>query len=655
MIYAECRERNSVIKFNWSERKLPLNEFKNQSLRWRALKIIIISVLLLIGFVFILMSTVVYSRFSRIEQDHALENMKRVEQGFLNIVEALEIKSADWAIWDDTYQFIKDRNDAYITSNLSPSSLSNLQINDVVYFDTNANPTFKISLDWEKKIERPFQNEILKDFRSDSRFFKYPELTTVYSGVFMFSQGPLITVARPILNSQAQGPIEGTLVFAQDFDQEQLLKLSQRVKLNLKILPWDGRRVYQWEVRELNWKTLSGKVLIKDIYDQPAFILYAEIPREILRQALWSFGLLFVLLLITAALFTGIVFALIDRMFLKRLNVLTQQFVAIGNSVEIEGYLQMEGNDELTELTGSFNKIITEINKKREDINKVNQKLHENLKDTKHKNKLLEDSKRAILSILEDLEIEKKKVSKQKEDLEKVNLELDSFVYTASHDLRAPLRGISSFATFLYDDYKDKIDDDGKGYIEEIRKGAERLSRLIDDLLTLSRITRIKNPFEDVVVTELVRSILERIEFDVKSTKVDLVIQEDLPVIRCDRIKLEEVFLNLINNAIKFSSKNTEKLPRVEVGYKMDEEFHQFFVRDNGIGIAPEHHQQVFEMFKRLHSNREYEGTGAGLSIVKRVIDDHKGKVWIESVLGEGATFWFSISKNLKTADMDGE
>jgi light-regulated signal transduction histidine kinase (bacteriophytochrome) len=136
---------------------------------------------------------------------------------------------------------------------------------------------------------------------------------------------------------------------------------------------------------------------------------------------------------------------------------------------------------------------------------------------------------------------------------------------------------------------------------------------------------------------------------------VDLIIQPDMPVIKCDRIKMSEVFLNLVNIAIKFSSKNKKENPKVEIGYVDEGEFHKFYVKDNGIGIDPQYHQQIFGIFKRLHTAKEYEGTGAGLSIVKRVIDDHGGKIWIESELGKGATFYFTIPKALKTKKKIGE
>lgn len=242
----------------------------------------------------------------------------------------------------------------------------------------------------------------------------------------------------------------------------------------------------------------------------------------------------------------------------------------------------------------------------------------------------------------------KDNVEEQKKLLEEANRELDSFVYTVSHDLKAPLRGIAAFADLLKQDYGDKFDAVANDYITRISTGTRHMGQLIEDLLTLSRISRIKNPYENVDMNELMRSVTARIEFIVKEHAVDLRIARNLPVVRCDRIKIAEVFLNLLTNAIKFSSKNgKEKPPRVEVGYLERDDAHEFYVKDNGIGIDPKYHKEIFGIFRRLHKQSEYEGTGAGLCIVKKVIDDHRGSIRLESEPGKGAAFFFTIPKSL--------
>ncbi len=247
----------------------------------------------------------------------------------------------------------------------------------------------------------------------------------------------------------------------------------------------------------------------------------------------------------------------------------------------------------------------------------------------------------AVIQDISDRKIAEDKLEQERIALKKSNLELDSFVYTASHDLKAPLRGIHSFSKFLEEDYAHVLDEEGKNYLSRIRNGADRMTKLIDDLLSLSRISRQKNPFNNTPVEEMLQSVMERIEYDLEASEAELVIQKPMPVIFCDKIKMVEVFLNLMNNAIKFSKKNEK--PRVEVGCLERGGCYQFYVKDNGIGIDPQYHKKIFGIFQRLHTREEYEGTGAGLNIVQRVIEDHKGHIWIDSRLGDGATFYFSI------------
>lgn len=257
--------------------------------------------------------------------------------------------------------------------------------------------------------------------------------------------------------------------------------------------------------------------------------------------------------------------------------------------------------------------------------------------------RLLEEKNRELA---ENLRI----TSEQKAELEKVNKELDNFAHTVSHDIRSPLMGIMGYGTIIKSQYAGQFDERGQKAIDGILKGVNRLNAMIDDLLALTRLARVRNPYEHVDMGHLITTVLDRIEFKIKEHRAVVRVPDNLPLIYCDRIKIGEVFLNLVNNAIKFSSKNPHADPEVVIGYELVEGAHRFSVKDNGIGIAPENHEAVFEIFKRVDNHGEFEGTGAGLSIVQTVILDHGGKVWVESELGRGATFYFTIPDDLKPA-----
>jgi signal transduction histidine kinase len=231
--------------------------------------------------------------------------------------------------------------------------------------------------------------------------------------------------------------------------------------------------------------------------------------------------------------------------------------------------------------------------------------------------------------------------------LEKANKELDSFVYTVSHDLRTPLYGIQGMAKIFQREFYENVNNQGKELFERIMSATERMKTLIDDLLKLSRISRIKNPYEDTDIGQIIKSIQARLDFEIKKKNVELAVCDNMPVVHCDRIKIEEAFYNLINNAIKFSSKNNPT-PKVQIGYAKRDQVHEFYVKDNGIGIDKKNHSEIFGIFKRLHSSSEYEGSGAGLAIVKKIVEDHGGSIWVDSEPGKGATFYFTVPADLK-------
>ncbi|MBF0254087.1 MAG: hypothetical protein HQL11_03045 [Candidatus Omnitrophica bacterium] len=227
--------------------------------------------------------------------------------------------------------------------------------------------------------------------------------------------------------------------------------------------------------------------------------------------------------------------------------------------------------------------------------------------------------------------------------LVKVNTELDQFVYTVSHDLRTPVRAVSAFADFMKRDSWEKMDDTARAHLEKIMEGAVRLNGLIDDLLDLSRISRVKNPYNRVRMEDLVREALGRLEYEISRSKAQVHVRPDLGEAECDAVKITQVLVNLIGNALKFVPREGERAPVIEVGRKDSAGETRYFVKDNGIGIEPKFFERIFQMFVRLHPSGTYEGSGAGLSIVKRVIEDHGGRIWVESAAGEGATFFFTL------------
>jgi len=249
-----------------------------------------------------------------------------------------------------------------------------------------------------------------------------------------------------------------------------------------------------------------------------------------------------------------------------------------------------------------------------------------------------------LIGVITDItEIKKTKqlLEKHNIELEQSNQELDDFAYTVSHDLREPLRGIHNFSAFLMEDYAEKLDYTGKMMLETLSTLSKRLDDQILAILNYSRIGRADLPTEETDMNSLLRDVLDSLQFSLDESHVAVWIPRPLPAVRCDKVRIAEVFQNLISNAIKYNDK-IEKW--IEIGYNGDETKPVFYVRDNGIGIAEKHFKNIFKIFKRLHSKNLYGGgTGAGLTIVKKIIERHGGKIWLLSELSKGSTFYFTL------------
>jgi len=227
--------------------------------------------------------------------------------------------------------------------------------------------------------------------------------------------------------------------------------------------------------------------------------------------------------------------------------------------------------------------------------------------------------------------------------LETVNLELESFSYSVAHDLRAPLRGILGFSTALLEDHAGQLDDEGRRFVRYLGDSAREMARLIEDLLTLARVTRGDLQRERVQVSDLARAVLARLAAEQPERQVQIAIEPGL-IARCDARLLAIVLENLIGNAWKFTSKSTGA--RIEIG-RIDENGRPaWFVRDNGAGFDMAHYEQLFGVFQRLHSTAEFEGTGIGLATVRRVIHRHGGRIRAEGKVGQGATFIFTLGED---------
>ncbi len=373
-----------------------------------------------------------------------------------------------------------------------------------------------------------------------------------------------------------------------------------------------------------------GWYVIAEISEEEVFAPIAELT----RMLLWA--------LICLSLLGLTLSILISR-------TITQPIVKLQHGVEEIGKGNLDyktgtkASDEIGQLSRAFDGMSTELKNSRVELEEYSRgleaKVEERTKELDEKAKEAEEQTIASLNLLQDVTETKIELETAKSELKAKNTELERFTYTVSHDLRSPLITVQGFVELLRKDLerneREKVENDLK-YIET---GTAKMEHLLNDTLRLSRIGRMVNPPEDVPFGEIVQETLEQTAQQIKSSGVEITVAEVFPTVQVDRMRIVEVLVNLVTNSINYMGEQPR--PKIDIGYRVDGEETVFFVRDNGIGIDKSQHEKVFELFYTV--DKSGKGTGAGLAIVKRIIEVHNGRIWIESEKDKGCTVCFTL------------
>ena len=315
----------------------------------------------------------------------------------------------------------------------------------------------------------------------------------------------------------------------------------------------------------------------------------------------------------------AIVVALLIAYFLSR--SISRPIVELRESAEeirrgnLDVEIEVQSRDELGELADTFSRMIAEIRENRENL-------------LKHKTEL----EKAVAERTAQLAV-------KMEELALSNKELEQFAYVASHDLQEPLRMVSSYVQLLARRYKGKLDPDADEFIDYAVAGALRMRKLINALLMLSRVDMRGQPFEPSDFTNVVKRSITNLKMAIDESAAEISCAQ-LPTVMANADQMTQLFQNLIGNAIKFRG---DEPPRIRIAAERKDGEWVFSVKDNGIGIAQEHFERIFNIFQHLHGKGEYEGTGIGLAVCKKIVEMHRGRIWVESTPGGGSTFYLTI------------
>ncbi len=316
---------------------------------------------------------------------------------------------------------------------------------------------------------------------------------------------------------------------------------------------------------------------------------------------------------------------------LKLQSGISKPIIELTKTTEIitqkEDYLirvEKKGYDEIGKLYDSFNKMISQINLRKNERDNAEELLRKSEAEVKVLNQKLEE-----------------RVKYRTSQLLAANKELEAFAYSVSHDLRAPLRSIDGFSQILLDEHKDKLNAQGKDFLNRVRNGAQKMSQLIDDILKLSKVTRSEMSIQKINLSSIANEIASSFQNSDPERKVKFTIHDSI-VANVDKQLMQIVLENLIGNAWKFTSKLSAAL--IEFGVYQKEEKNIYYVSDNGAGFNMKYSNKLFGAFQRLHDSKEFDGTGIGLATVQRIIHRHGGKVWAKGEVGKGATFYFTLA-----------
>jgi signal transduction histidine kinase len=575
---------------------------------------------LLMGVLLLTCQTIIMRGFEKLETQAAELNITRLHKSLEREFENLETIDGDWAPWDDSRDFVLGKNPAFPTSNLTQDSIKNLKIDFMIFFDKQCKIYNSSFIDSNGLLTSKLPEDLKVRILSEKELFDINDPAKAKSGLLIFSGGAVLVAAQPISNSAVTLPINGTLIIGRFLNEPLLDKLRKQTCLDFKIIDtfkdlFKLSRTKNY-IEIVNKKTLSGYTNLYELCSERNIVFKMDMLRDISEYGKHTIAYFVSISAAGGLLVMAILLYVLRVIVLKPLNKLTSNFEEIDRNHNISTKLYTERDDEIGSLARSFDALMNHLKQRIVEL----------------------DEKQSTTNCLNT------ELMKTTEKLQEANSELKSFVYVASHDLREPLRKITVFAEMLKNALNSKIEGSDLENLHYMIDGAERMKKMVDGLLVYSRVSTQPHPLQKVDLNEILNQICKfELAVLIEEKNVILNIPKRLPWIIGDASQIIQLLQNLIANGIKYQKQGNR--PEITITSKpAPDGMVKIEVTDNGIGIKPEFHTAIFTMFKRLHT-REYEGTGIGLSVCKKIIERHNGKIGIESQPDKGSTFWFTIAE----------
>jgi signal transduction histidine kinase len=569
------------------------------TLRKKTVLILCFSAILIVSLIIVASRGILFQRYMDLEKENLSLNSRRIESILMAQQDRYASYARDWAVWDSAYEYVTAPNRNFENENLVLDTFESLGIHFLVFADAKGNLIPGSGYDFQKKSEIPLPDSLSKVLGRIAAAVNGRRGDPGREGIFSLPEGLFLVATHPVLRSDGSGPAAGSIFMVRRVDEAFLARISSQAGIPVSLLPLNSSEVparLLIEAEEtgrrgdyrIEGDQIAGFLLLKDMNGIPIGAMKFLLPRQIYDQGRRTLTIFVALFVFFSVGIIAIVLFLLDKVVLSRLSRLSAEVQAISASEDLGRRVTVDGRDELATLE-----------------NKVN----------------------LFLSALQ----------KSTGKLKAANQELQDFAYVVSHDLKAPLRGISTLAGWISTDNRESLDEEGKEKLELLLVRVRRMNDLIDGILKYSRVGRSR---EEAIPVDCNSLVAETVDLLAPGENFTVTVQEGLPTVTADRTKLGEVFQNLISNAIKYIDKPHGQ---IRIGCDPDGKGWRFFVADNGPGIEEKYHEKVFQIFQTLGSKDTPGSTGVGLAVVKKIVEQMGGEIWIESCSGQGTTFFFTI------------
>ncbi|MBN8554674.1 MAG: response regulator [Deltaproteobacteria bacterium] len=616
------------------------------SLRRKILMGLIITWSLLAFFIYWIPSKIVESSFLQLEQEDVVDKGAQARDALLNEIENLKTKTMDWAAWDDTYQFVQDRNKAYIKSNLNEESINSLRLNYLVIANSQNKIVASRAVSSTGPQLEKFPEELLAHLKPDSELFKHENMQSSKAGFITLSDGAVLFASLPIITSRRTGPSRGTLIFARRLDQQKVSRLAGVTHLDLQFFltnDYSVKKIFdenqkaflaeQTIVKPLSEKQVIGYSMMKDFYGKPGLVLSTEIPRDTYQQGRRTLLLLIASLLIAALVTGAVVLALVQKLVLIRLLSLNVEVKKIGRRTDLSVRMPEMGEDELGGLSKTINEMLSmlqisqlELQATSDMLRESNSRLEEKIRESEKLNSDLSQTQDQLL---------------QAQKMESIG----KLAGGIAHDFNNLLGSILGYASILEDDLKNNMA--AKKPLDVIQKSAKRAAELTKQLLSFARKGNYNK--KQINLNEVVLEAQSLLSSSLPRTiSVRSELSKDIPLIEGDAGQILQVLMNMGVNSGQAMPKGGQLLFETQA-IIADKKFCEAqlglqpgrYVRirttDTGIGMSKEIQSRIFEPF--FTTKEVGEGTGLGLAMVHGIMKSHAGTVTVYSEPNVGAVF----------------